>query len=78
VNNPVSNYDLYRLSSPITNIHYYTQSDRYCFLAIVPEFTRSSILYYIENMVVARSGLASAILTRSSKDDSASIYDGLW
>jgi hypothetical protein len=78
VNNPVSNHDLYRLSSPIINIHHCTQSDRHCFLDIVPEFTRSSILYCVENMVAARSGLASAISTRSDKDDSASIYDGLW
>lgn len=27
-------------------------------------------------MVAARSGLASIILTRSGKDDSANIYDG--
>lgn len=75
MHNPVSNYDLYRLSSPIINIHYCTQSDRHCFLGIVPEFTRSSIPYCVENTVAARSSLANAILTRSGKDYSASIYD---
>ena len=54
LNNPVSNHDLYRLSSPIINIHYCTQSDRHCFLGVVPESMRSGMLCCPKNMEAAK------------------------